>query len=305
MQLGRPLFLVGGVVFHALGVAMALYQGRPLDPTALVLGQLAITSAQFMTHYANDYFDLEFDRPNRNLTSWSGGSRILTDGKLQPRTALIAARALMALSLAAIIAAAIFVRPSPAAIVLLLAGLAVGWFYSAPPVRLVTRGWGEVAAAVTVPGFVTLSGLLLQGGAVDWPTLAAILPLILFQFVMLLGVAFPDAESDAETGKETLVVRLGGESAAFLHSLALALAHLTMVIAPVLVAVRGDFGLATWLLVVWGVILPMGLWHGTRVAGGAWCDPLQWGSTAFWGIALLVTTGVLDAVVFMAVGGFL
>ena len=43
IRLGRPLFLVGGVVFHALGVCAALYQGYPINWAALVWGQIAIT----------------------------------------------------------------------------------------------------------------------------------------------------------------------------------------------------------------------------------------------------------------------
>ena len=47
-----------------------------------------MTAAQLMTHYANDYFDLEADRANRTPTRWSGGSRVLPAGVLPPRVAL-------------------------------------------------------------------------------------------------------------------------------------------------------------------------------------------------------------------------
>ena len=50
-----------------------------------------MTSFQLMTHYANDYFDLEADRANQTPTTWSGGSRVLPAGELSPRVALIAA----------------------------------------------------------------------------------------------------------------------------------------------------------------------------------------------------------------------
>ena len=298
VRLGRPLFLAGGFLFHALGVMMALYQGHSLNLTALILGQVVITSTQLMTHYANDYFDLDSDRPNRNLTPWSGGSRVLPDGQLSPRVALLAARALMGIALAGMVAIAIVVHPPAGAIGLMLAGLALSWFYSAPPIRLVERGLGELAGALIVPALVTCCGLLLQGGRIGMRQALVIAPLILLQFVMLLDVAFPDAESDAETGKGTLVVRLGGESAALLHTLIVVAAMLAMLLGAVLIIVRSDLTLGVWLLGAWILTLPVGLWHGSRVASGAWCDPLQWGDVAFWGIALLVMMGGLDVVAF-------
>ena len=87
-RLARPLFLVGGFVFYGLGVAIARYEGAALDVTALLWGQLAVTAAQLMTHFANDTFDLAADRANATPTRWSGGSRVLVEGLL-PALSLI------------------------------------------------------------------------------------------------------------------------------------------------------------------------------------------------------------------------
>jgi 1,4-dihydroxy-2-naphthoate octaprenyltransferase len=296
--LGRPLFLAGGVVFHCLGAALALYAGHRLSVTALILGQIVITATQLMTQYANDYFDLIPDRANRNLTPWSGGSRILPDGRLSPATALTAARVLMSIALAGVALIALIVRPAPLAISLLLVGMALAWFYSAPPIRLVERGLGELTAAIVVPGLTTLSGLTLQGGEIGLVALLAILPPAFFQFAMLLAVAFPDAEADAATGKRTLVVRLYGERAAWLHSLVLIMGFLTMLLGLIVLAVRVDISLGMSLLLIWIVTLPFGLWHGARVALGAWCDPRRWGSVAFWGVALLTGIAALEVIAF-------
>src|SRR5688572_17017246 len=73
IRLGRPIFLGGGLVMHALGVAAALSTGARLDLGRLILGQVAITATQLMTHYANDYYDVEADRANLTPTNWSGG----------------------------------------------------------------------------------------------------------------------------------------------------------------------------------------------------------------------------------------
>jgi 1,4-dihydroxy-2-naphthoate polyprenyltransferase len=298
IQLGRPLFLAGGVIFHALGITMALYTGHRLNVLAVILGQVAITAAQLMTHYSNDYFDLEHDRTNHNLTPWSGGSRVLPDGRLPPRAALMAALVCMGIALAAVALIAVVVRPAPLAVLVLIAGLALAWFYSAPPLRLVGRGLGEITVAIVVPFLTTLAGLTLQGGRLSLSLLLDILPLACFQFAMLLAVEFPDAESDAATHKRTLVVRLGGERAALLHTLMIVAGCLSLLAGPIAVSVRADFRLALALLAVWLIALPVALWQGSRVSRGAWADPLEWAAVAFWGIALLVGTGALEAAAF-------
>ena len=81
-KLGRPHFLLGGFLFYALGVVMALYSGIQLHLAAFIWGQIAVTATQLMTHYANDYYDLWADRANTTPTNWSGGSRVLASGLL-------------------------------------------------------------------------------------------------------------------------------------------------------------------------------------------------------------------------------
>src|SRR3954466_8844122 len=98
VRLGRPQFLVGGFVLYGLGGALAVAGGAVFEPWRYAWGQLVVTATQLMTHYANDYFDLEADRANRTPTRWSGGSRILPDGALAPEVALRASRALLVIA---------------------------------------------------------------------------------------------------------------------------------------------------------------------------------------------------------------
>ncbi len=80
VRLGRPQFLVGGFVLYGLGAALAKAGGAPFDRALYAWGQVVVTLTQLMTHYANDYFDLEADRANLTPTRWSGGSRVLPGG---------------------------------------------------------------------------------------------------------------------------------------------------------------------------------------------------------------------------------
>ena len=98
--LGRPLFLFGGLALHGLGALAAVWAGATLNVPLLILGQVAVTSIQLMTHYSNDYYDLQADKANLTPTSWSGGSRILPNNLIDPQLALRMAVACGAIALA-------------------------------------------------------------------------------------------------------------------------------------------------------------------------------------------------------------
>ena len=68
-RLARPLFLVGGFVFYALGVAIARYEGVALHVAALLWGQLAVTAAQLMTKFGPRTIGLAADPCSRPPSS--------------------------------------------------------------------------------------------------------------------------------------------------------------------------------------------------------------------------------------------
>lgn len=291
IRLGRPVFLVGGFVFHGLGIAMALHAGADLNVVILLWGQVAITAVQLTTHYGNEFFDLEADLANQSPTNWSGGSRILPAGLLSPRVALIAALALAALAFTAALVLGFGLRTGPLTLPLLLLALGTAWSYSAPPIRLHSRWVGELTAALLVPGLTPLIGFYLQMGHLIWLPVLAILPLCCLQFAMLLSVHFPDADGDAAAGKRTLVVRLGRVNAARLYIISLALAYLLLV--PLVWA-----GVPAEVTVAIALSLPLALWQIRRMAREEWTAPSNWNSLAFWSVALLVGTAVLETAAF-------
>jgi len=270
---------------YGLGAAVAARAGAAVDVRRYAWGQLAVTAFQLMTHYANDYFDLEADLANATPTRWSGGSRVLPSGELPPAVALIAALALAALGLVATATLAAWAAPPVAVAALLVAG-ALAWAYSAPPLRLLARGLGEVDTALVVTGLVPFAAFALQARAGDAVAtlLAAVAPLAILQFAMLLAIEFPDAAGDAATGKRTLVVRLGGARAARLHAAA------NVAAIGALVAAAGA-GLP---VVPALAVAPLAAWRASRALAGDGGDPRRHESTAFWAVALVALTGALE-----------
>jgi 1,4-dihydroxy-2-naphthoate octaprenyltransferase len=291
IRLGRPLFLGGGLIFHLLGVLMALYAGADLNLAVLIWGQVAITGAQLMTHYGNEYYDLEADRANPNPTHWAGGSRVLVEGWLPPRVALAAARVFGVLSLAATLVLGVWFQASWQALAVLLLSVFLAWEYSAPPLKLHSRGLGELTVAVIVPVLTPLTGYTLQAGQLAVLPLLVVFPLACLQFVMILGINFPDAAGDWQTDKYTLVIRLGAARAARLYLFVLALAYLSL---PLLRA--GGVPLPAVLAVL--ALSPLAAWQAYRMGRGDWKNPPAWDSLAFWSIALLMGTAVLVVLAF-------
>lgn len=296
VRLGRPLFLVGGVLLHGLGVAMALYSGAALDGGALVWGQVAITAIQLMTHYSNDYFDVAADRANRTPTPWSGGSRVLVEDGLRPAVALAAALVLTGLALVAIGVLGVTVRPGWGTFALLLLALVMAWAYSAPPFRLHSRGVGELSVAILVTGLTPLVGFYLQFGRLTLLPLLAVTPLVCFQFAMVLAINLPDAAGDAVVGKRTLVVRRGAAGAARLYVLVLVAAYGVL---PLLVAA----GLPGLVALAICLPLPLAVWQGWRMGRGAWANPAEWSSLGFWSVGLLMGTAAVELAAFVALLG--
>lgn len=296
IALGRPLFLAGGVVMHALGVAMALYEGATLNLTALVWGQIAITSIQWMTQYSNEYFDFQADRNNRTPTNWSGGSRVLLGGEIAPKTALLAALSLAVIAVWATFVLVFVAGAELLTLALIGLGMALAWFYSAPPLRLHSRGLGELTTAIIVPLLVPLTGYSLQIGRLDALPLLAILPLCCFQFAMMLSIEFPDAEGDRASGKGTLVVRLGAKRAARLYVIVLAVGY---AILPLLVLA----GVPILAALAVGLTLPLGALQIYRMLRSDYRMPERWNSLAFGSIALLIASGVVMTFAFVALVG--
>jgi 1,4-dihydroxy-2-naphthoate octaprenyltransferase len=289
VKLGRPKFLVGGLLLYALGAALAAVSGVATSWPRYVLGQALVSTTQLMTHYANDFFDFEADVANNTPTRWSGGSRILPSGQLRP---VVAFRAALVLALGALLLALLLAVRAPDAVLvfpLALSMIALSWAYSAPPLRLLSRGLGEATTALVVTFLTPLLGFYVQTGAFRFLPVLACLPLCGLQFAMLLTIELPDAASDAISGKRTLVVRRGAAWGARSCAGIVAASFCALPVSVVL-------GLPWPIAAVAAVPAPLGAWHANRLLRGAFRDPNSWGSLAFCSVALLASTTVAELV---------
>ncbi len=277
VKLGRPVFLLGGLALYGLGALTAIVDGRAFDPAGFVLGQFAVTSIQLMTHYCNDYFDYHADLANTTPTRWSGGSRVLVRGELARGIALEAAITMAVLAGLAIVGLW-WVHPELALPSLLCGMLILAWSYSAPPMRLHARGWGEPTVVVVVPLLTPCVGFLVQAETITSDVLLLSMPLCLLQLVMLLGIEVADAAGDRSVGKRTWVVRLGAHNASLL-------CRVLLPVAALLGLGIHAWGLPYQVTLAWLGVLPLVLALIGQHRARAWADPKRWPSLAFLSVA--------------------
>lgn len=217
VRMTRPEFLLGGIALFWLGTRA----GGTITAAEYLVAQGMVTGIQLVAQYANEYFDVEVDRDHTNRTWFSGGSGVFASGRLPPIVALRAAgvAAMVAVGFG-VLAATIDWRLG----VIGVCALAGSWWYSAPPLRLVAGGWGEITTAMIVGALVPLTGAVAAGDVDGRLLVSFVVPMVLVVGAMLLAVHAPDAESDAAAGKATLPVRLGSRSSMRWHRAAIGVA---------------------------------------------------------------------------------
>ena len=205
----RPAFLSVTLVGCLLGLATAHAGGVPLDGAKAFLTVFFALVAHAGVNVVNDYYDAlnGSDAANdERLFPFTGGSRFIQNGVLGLREVGLFGYAL----LLSVIPPGLWLawHSAPGLLLVGLAGLLVGWAYSAPPFKLMCRGVGELAI-VAAWLLVTVGADFVQRGAFAWTPVLAGLPYALLVANILYINQFPDRAADARAGKRTAIVRLG------------------------------------------------------------------------------------------------
>jgi 1,4-dihydroxy-2-naphthoate octaprenyltransferase len=226
----RAPFLTAVVVPVLVGAALVasrLHAGDgpfPWSHFALVLaGAIALHVA---ANTFNDYFDWQSgtDQANHDyFMPFSGGSRAIELGLVRHRTLLFIGVASFAV--AALAGVALLVTRGTGILFLGGLGAASAFFYTAPPLRLVARkGLGELLVGLSFGPLVVAGCTFALTGTWTTTDLLVGIPVGVLTTAILFINEFPDAASDASTGKNHLVVVLGKERARWAYVALLVLA---------------------------------------------------------------------------------
>jgi 1,4-dihydroxy-2-naphthoate octaprenyltransferase len=114
-----------------------------------------------------------------------------------------------------------------------LAGLFIGWAYSAPPFRLNSRGWGELCVAA---GFLLVTvgtDFVQRKGLATAPLIAGLSYALLVTNLLYIN-QFPDRRADTAAGKLHWVARLDVRHARWGYALIVASAYVWLLSAVAL-----------------------------------------------------------------------
>ena len=208
LKIARPQFLISGLALFVFGTSWAILLGAPFSLSRILFGYLVLMPAHLSISYSNDYFDMEVDKLDKP-TLFSGGSGILVNHPGLSKPALWIAIALILISLALGIAFQVIYSFPIWFLGFAILGNLLGWFYTAPPLKLVYRGLGELSMifsiGLLIPGF----GYLVTSGRINQDGFLFFIPLMLYGLAFILIVELPDMESDRLGRKMTWVAQKG------------------------------------------------------------------------------------------------
>jgi 1,4-dihydroxy-2-naphthoate polyprenyltransferase len=208
IQASRPLAqgnLAPALVF---GQALAwMATGSFSWTAALFVHTFGILDHLFIV-FANDYADHEADKHNQTFNLFSGGSRVVPEGKITPRELRFVALYLAGLLLSFGVAVSVLMA-KPIVAILALVALLLLFGYSYPPLRLSYRGNGELLQGLGVGVVLPCVGYSIQAPSMAQFPWAMMVPSFLLAFAGNITTALPDFPSDRASSKRSWPVRNG------------------------------------------------------------------------------------------------
>ncbi len=231
----RLPFLSATLIPVAIGLAIAATNGF-FDPLTALLTIIGAAAVHLGLNVANDVFDtrLGADDANVNPTQYSGGSRVIQYGLVSlggmERMSLVFYAVAMIIGLVLLA-----LRPSAALLAIGISGIILSVGYTAPPLKLVYRGLGEITTAIGFGPLMLLGAYVVQsGGSIEPAAVVASLPVAILVALILYVNEVPDRPGDARAGKRTLVVRLPQRTVITIYDMAAAAAFAIIVAGVVL-----------------------------------------------------------------------
>lgn len=214
IRITRAQFLTAIVVPVLLGTAVAWREGT-FHLGYFLLTLLGAICVQLGLDMSNDYFDhlSGNDEINKELTPFSGGSRVIQDGTLGAKQVLTGALAFYSIG----ITIGLYLSWTRGWTILWLglAGIFFAFFHNAPPVNLyrLAPGVGELAVGLGFGPVAVLGAYYVQAQRLSLEALWISIPVGLLIAAVLYINEFPDHDADRAVGKKTLVVVLGRKRA--------------------------------------------------------------------------------------------
>ena len=264
LRIARPLYLLGGVLFYALGVGIARYLGNPVNWGLVILGQIWVTIFQLGFHFLITYFHHPqiIGAPNRIQINDD------REGKAQYiRVDLILSAAFTAFAVAAILGLLFLWWIKVSGVVFMIMGLMIIFVITlvVPPFQIIKTGYGDLLQAILVANLIPGIAFSLQYGELHRLVAMSTFPLTLLYLSTQLAQQFQSYGNNILKNKTTLLTIMGWERGMMLHNLLILIAYFLFGVAML-------FGLSPRVTLPVFFVLPLGIfqiWYMTRIAAGA------------------------------------
>jgi len=204
----------------AAAYAPTVLGATPFPTGYFLLALFGVIILHLSANVLNDYFDWVSGADQVNtkfFQQYSGGSRSIDLGLISVKGTLMVGLALLTVS--TLTGLFLWQRVGDGVLVFGIAGAFLGFFYTAPPVRLVARrGLGELAIGMAFGPFLTGGMHYVLTGQYSPMAMLMGFPIGLLTSNILLINQVPDMESDAKTGKNHLVVTFGLNAAVGIYA---------------------------------------------------------------------------------------
>jgi len=160
-------------IAYSMGSMASSRNLKKWDLEVYWIGYLVLFFIEMSTILANEYYDYGTDRLNKNAGPFTGGTRVLVEGKLgfaEVRMGIWASL-ILAVGFGYLLIRIDGQASSFSIVLLILVGLFLGLGYTVPPLKFSYRGLGEVTVALTHSPYVILCGYVFQGGHGPTPCL--------------------------------------------------------------------------------------------------------------------------------------
>jgi len=227
----RAPFFTASIVPLVIGMAIAFYETKIFDLGLGILTLISGVAIQAGTNLANDYYDQSTDGINKNFTQFNGGSRMIQNEIISPRSILTAS---ILSFIVGIVTAIIILFNTQGGLLLIFLAFAVllGFFYTALPLSLSYNGLGEIAVFVGFGPLGIYSAYYIQLGHVNSPILLiSSIPVALLISMVLFLNEFQDCEADSAAGKRTLVVSIGKKKSIKIYIFGMIASYIFLVLA--------------------------------------------------------------------------
>ena len=235
----RIKFLLASVISVSLGLSLAWYAGSSIDIFHALLTFAGVISLHASVDLLNDYWDFKrgIDTKTKR-TKMSGGTGVLPEGLLKPKSVYLAGIGFLILGA---IIGIYFVMIFGITIGLIL-GFAIlyVYFYSTKIVN-----WGLAEVFVTIKGTLIVVGtFFIQSQGIDDFSIFAGIVVGLLSSLVLFVTSIPDHDIDKEKGRRTLIIIFGKSNSVKTFS-----------IFPILIYGVIIFGVMTGLFPVYSLIV--------------------------------------------------